>query len=291
MRDYLIKSPDGRNLKVIEAGVETGKPIFTLHGTPMSRILYDPHVSDASKRGIRLISYDRPGYGVSSPQPGRKVASAVKDVELIADELGIDRFAVWGISGGGPHAIACAALVGERLVATAALASPAPYPSPGLDWIAGQGEDNVAEFTASLEGPEKLDAFLKSESDQLLNANTEDMAKVMDSILPPVDKAVLSGELGTFMAESTKEGIRLGYEGWKEDDIAFISDWGFDLSKISSPLLLWQGTDDKMVPYSHGKWLSEHIPGVEARLLSGEGHLTLYERKIPETHEWLLNHF
>ena len=275
----------------MEGGDERGKPVFVLHGTPESRLLYGPHVNDASKRGIRLISYDRPGYGGSSPQPGRKVADVTKDVVTIADHLGVDRFAVWGISGGGPHAIACAALLPKRVVAVASLASPAPYPSPGLDWLGGQGEDNVAEFSAAMEGSEQLDRFLAPVREVLLKGDPEGVAKVLETLLPPVDKAVLSGELGEFLASSMREGIRPGHEGWKEDDLAFVSDWGFKLADISAPLLLWQGKEDKMVPFAHGLWLAKHIPAAETRLSEEDGHLSLLQRRVPETHAWLLSHF
>jgi pimeloyl-ACP methyl ester carboxylesterase len=291
MADRLVKTDDGRVLSIVEGGDARGKPVFVLHGTPESRLLYGPHVNDASKRGIRLISYDRPGYGGSSPLPGRKVADVTKDVASIADHLGVERFAVWGISGGGPHAIACAALLPKRVVAAASLASPAPYPSPGLDWFNGQGEDNVAEFGAAMEGPEQLDRFLAPLREELLKGNPEGVAKVLETLLPPVDKAVLTGELGEFLASSMKEGIRPGNEGWKEDDLAFVSDWGFKPADVSVPLLLSQGREDKMVPYAHGVWLAEHIPGVETRLSQEDGHLSLFQRRVPEAQAWLLTHF
>ncbi|MDA4127370.1 MAG: alpha/beta hydrolase [Thaumarchaeota archaeon] len=286
-----MRTNDGRVLSVVEGGDGRGKPVFVLHGTPGSRMLYGRHATDASNRGIRLISYDRPGYGGSTPLPGRKVADVAKDVVSIADHLGVERFAVWGISGGGPHALACAARIPKRVVAAASLASPAPYPSPGLDWLSGQGEDNVAEFSAAMEGPERLDQFLVPLRVELLKADPVSFAKVFESLLPPVDKAVLSGELGDFLISSLKEGVRAGYEGWKEDDLAFVSDWGFKPADVSAPLLIWQGKEDKMVPFAHGLWLAEHIPGAEARLSQEDGHLTLIQRRVPETHAWLLRHF
>ncbi len=289
--DRSVRTDDGRVLSIVEGGDVRGKTVFVLHGTPESRLLYGPHVTDASKRGIRLISYDRPGYGGSTPLPGRKVADATKDVASIADHLGVERFAVWGISGGGPHAIACAALLPKRVVAAASLASPAPYPSPGLDWLSGQGEANVAEYCAALDGPEQLDRFLAPLREELLKGDPEAMAKVLETMLPPVDKAVLSGELGDFLATSMKEGIKPGHEGWKEDDLAFVSDWGFRPADVSLPLLLWQGREDKMVPFAHDVWLAEHVPGVETRLSQEDGHLTLIQRRVPETHAWLLRHF
>jgi pimeloyl-ACP methyl ester carboxylesterase len=291
MIGHLVRTSDGRVLNVGEGGDRRGKPVFALHGTPGSIMLYEPHVSDASKRGIRLISYDRSGYGGSSPHPGRKVATAAKDVEAIADYLGVEHFAVWGISGGGPHALACAALLPDRVVAAASLASPAPYPSRGLDWLSGMGEDNVSEFKAAMAGPEQLSLFLGPQRAQLLEARPEEIAKLWASLLSPVDKTALAGKLGPFLASTMRKGLRPGYEGQKDDDLAFVSDWGFKPSDVSVPILLWQGKHDKMVPFTHGQWLTEHIKGVEARLSPDDGHLTLFGRRIPETHDWLLKHF
>ena len=257
----------------------------------MSRMLYGPHVADASKLGIRLIGYDRPGYGGSSPHTGRNVSDAAKDVEAIADSFGLEKFAVWGISGGGPHALGCGALLPRRAVAVSSLASPAPYPAPGLDWIAGQGQDNVEEFEAALAGPAKLDEFLGPVRQRLLDAAPEEISEIFDSVLPPVDKAVFTGAVAEFFDASTKIGIRPGYEGWKEDDLAFISDWGFKPSEIQVPVLLWQGKHDKMVPFAHGQWLARHMPRAETRLSPEDGHITLYQSRVPETHRWLLNHF
>lgn len=289
--EFSVKTPDGRTLFVAVGGEPKGRPVFTLHGTPGSRLFYGPHVEDASKKGVRLIGYDRPGYGGSSPLPERKVGDVAGDVVAIADQLGVERFGVWGISGGGPHALACAALLPKRVVAASALASPAPYPSPGLDWLAGQGEDNVEEFGAALAGPDSLDGFLAPLRAEIMRGAPEDMARILATLLPPVDREALSGGLGVYLAASNKEGLREGHEGWKEDDLAFVSDWGFDPSGVAVPLLLWQGREDRMVPLAHGKWLAERIPRAEARLTDEDGHLTLYQKRIPETHDWLLGHF
>lgn len=254
-------------------------------------IFYGPHVEDAIRRGIRLISYDRPGYGGSTPHPGRKVADAAKDVAAIADSLRVDRFAVWGISGGGPHTIACAALLPKRVVAAASLASPAPYPSEGLDWMAGQGQDNIDEFGAALAGAEELSKYLEHQRARMMEVQPGQLAQALESLLPPEDRAVLTGKFAGFLTSNMKDGLKPGYEGWKEDDLAFVADWGFRPSDVSVPLLLWQGRQDKMVPYAHGEWLSKRIGRAEARLTSEDGHLTLYQNRIPETHAWLLKHF
>ena len=286
-----MQTNDGRVLNVGEGGKRGGMPIFALHGTPGSLMLYPPHVADASKRGIRLISYDRSGYGGSSEHPGRKVADAAKDVATIADFLGLERFAVWGISGGGPHSLGCAAKLPTRVVAAASLASPAPYPSRGLDWLSGQGEGNVTEFKAAMAGPKPLGQFLEAQRTQLLKATLAEISQLWNSLLPRMDEAALSGKLGPFLAANLKAGLRPGYEGWRDDDLAFVSDWGFRPSEVSVPLLLWQGKHDKMVPFAHGKWLAKQVRGAEVHLSPDDGHLTLLERRVPETHAWLLKHF
>ena len=152
---------DGRTLRVVEAGIPDGVPILVHHGTPGSGLFYPPWVSDAEERGIRLLGYDRPGYGSSTPSPGRSVASAADDVVAIAEALGLKRLSTWGLSGGGPHALACAALLPNLVVAAAALAPPAPYGSDGLDWFAGMGEQNVVEFGSAVGGRDQLERFVE----------------------------------------------------------------------------------------------------------------------------------
>jgi pimeloyl-ACP methyl ester carboxylesterase len=153
------------------------------------------------------------------------------------------------------------------------------------------GEDNVSEFRAAMAGPKQLSRFLEPQRAQLLKATPEEITQLWKSLLSPVDKAALAGKLGPFLASNLKKGLRPGYEGHKDDDLAFVSDWGFKPSDISVSLLLWQGRHDRMVPFAHGQWLAEHIRGVDARLSPDDGHLTLFERHVPETHAWLLKHF
>ena len=138
-----VRTTDGRVLAVEEAGDPAGRPVLVHGGTPGSRLLYGPHVRDAAERGLRLIGYDRPGYGGSSPQPGRTVADCASDVRAICADLGIDRLAMWGASGGGPHVLACAALLPDLVAAAATLASLAPFDADGLDYFDGMAPENV----------------------------------------------------------------------------------------------------------------------------------------------------
>src|SRR3954447_14935280 len=164
-----VTTPDGRTLTVREGGDPHGFPVLSMSGTPGSSMLYEPHVRDASERGIRLFSYDRPGYGASTRQEGRRVADCAADIAAVCDALGVERFCVWGISGGGPHALAAAALLPDRVVAGAALASLAPYDAEGLDFFEGMGEQNVEELAVIFEGEEAHRAMIEKLRDELLS--------------------------------------------------------------------------------------------------------------------------
>jgi pimeloyl-ACP methyl ester carboxylesterase len=290
MREHSI-SVDGRALGVVEAGDLGGPAVFALHGTPGSRLLWRGLVEDAEARGIRLVGYDRPGYGGSDPHPGRRVADAAGDVTAIADALGLDRLAVEGGSGGGPHALACAALLPERVVATACLAGVAPYPADGLDWLEGMGQDNLDEFAATLEGRGPLERYLREQADAMLAAEPEALADTLRSLLSPPDAAILTGEVAEFLYEATRIGIGERLDGWIDDDFVFLEPWGFELDDIRTPVQLWHGAQDRFVPLAHGQWLAERIPGVEAHLSEQDGHLTIQLERIGEVHAWLLERF
>ena len=283
-----ISIEDGRKIRISEAGQPDGVPVLVLRGTPQSRLLYHIWVQDAQSRGIRLIGYERPGYGGSTPQPGRTVSSAANDVAAIAKELGLNRLLLWGISGGGPHALACAALLPALVAAAAVLASPAPYPAEGLDYFTGMGESNVAEFRAALKSREACEQFVETEASELLRADPETVVQAFDSLLSPVDAAVLTTDFANFVVRSVREGIGDRRNGWVDDEMSFITPWGFELSQIRIPVLLMHGEQDRMVPFSHGKWLASKITNIDAQLLPDDGHLTLSARRIPEVHAWLL---
>ena len=282
-----VTRADGGILTVRESGDPAGFPVLFFSGTPGSSTHYQPHARDAAERGIRL-SYDRPGYGGSTRQKGRKVADCAADVVAVCDVLGIERLCVWGISGGGPHALAAAALLPDRVIAAATLASVAPYDAEGLDFFEGMGEQNVEEFEKIFEGEEVHRAATETQRRQLLSATPDQLVEVWQTLLGPSDREVATGALAAFLLEHTRAGIGLSGDGWIDDDLAFASPWGFDLSSIHVPVQLWQGEQDKFVPYGHGVWLAEHIPGVDVRLTAEDGHLTLAERRVPEVHAWLV---
>jgi len=198
----------------------------------------------------------------------------VADTAAVLAAIGADRCLIAGISGGGPHALAC----GARLGATAAvlvIAGAAPYGVAGLDWMAGMGQENIAEFSAALKGEDELRPYLLDQREQLRDATVADVIAALSTVLPEVDRAVLTGEFGEDAAASAREAVRTGVEGWLEDDIAFTRPWGFGLEEISVPVMIWQGSADLMVPFSHGQWLASQLPGASAHLEEGEGHLSV----------------
>ena len=285
-----ITAADRRTIEVHEGGDAGGVAVVVHHGTPAAGLLYESWLAMAEEQGIRLIGYDRPGYGGSARAPGRSVADAARDLDAIADGLGLDRYVSWGISGGGPHVLACAALCDERLVAVASLASVAPFDADGLEWFAGMGEANLEEFGAVLEGDDAIRAFLERERETLLAVEPEQLRGALETLLGDADRAVLTGELAAFMVENSRHALDGDIDGWLDDDFAFVKPWGFDVAAVDRPVLLLQGRDDRFVPAAHGDWLAARIPNVDARITAEDGHLTLIERRVREAHEWLLAH-
>jgi len=287
--DHPILTEDGRKICLIEAGQPDGVPVLVLRGSPHSRFLYDRWVEDALSRGIRLLCYERPGYGKSTRQRGRTVAGAANDVATIAGALGLTQLLIWGVSGGGPHALACAALLPNLVVAAAVLGSIAPYPAEGLDYFAGMGEDNVADFKAALHGGETHKQAVEASASKLLRADLATLVHALRSLLSPADAAVLTTDFADFVLRSVREGVGESRDGMIDDDIAHLAPWGFELSQIRIPVLLMHGEQDQFVPVSHSKWLAGKIPNVETRFLLEDGHLTLSLRRIPAVHAWLLS--
>ena len=247
-------------------------------------------MADAAGWGLRLIGYDRPGYGRSTPCPGYSIADCAGDVRAICAALEIDRLAMWGISGGGPYPLACAALLPDLVAAAASLASSAPYEAEGLDWFAGMEEDDVDGNRMLLSDREAARAKMDKDRDEALATTASELAQALGSFLSPADAAVMDDQMTEYLTYCDHEGLAPGSQGWWDDACAHVRAWGFELSDISVPVLLLHGRQDKFVPFSHGQWLAAHIPGAEAWLTDTDGHLTLVAHRVGEVHAWLSEH-
>jgi pimeloyl-ACP methyl ester carboxylesterase len=279
---FIVKVADGRSVEVGTAGPATGRPLVFHSGTPAGLAPYEPLVRAAADAGLRTVQYARPGYGSSDPQPGRRVADAAADVAAILDHLGADQFVTAGWSGGGPHALACAALLPGRCLAAATIAGLAPHDAAGLDWLAGMGQENIDELTLVAQGEPKLSEFLTAAATEMANTAPEQLADALGGLITAPDKAALTADFASFMAQETKAAFTTGIAGWRDDDLAFITGWGFAVTGITVPVAIWQGDADAMVPFAHGAWLAATIPGATGHLLEGHGHLTLVADKIGE---------
>ncbi len=270
-----VRAAGGRDLEVLIDGPDGGTVLLFHNGTPTAAVR-NPHVvNPAAKRGLRTVTYSRPGYAASTPHHGRTVADAAQDTEAILDALGADYFLALGWSGGGPHALACAALLPERCAAAAIMAGIAPYGAAGLDWFAGMGPENVEEFGAAVEGEGPLTAFLEKATAELRDVTGEQLADALGSLASDVDKTALTGEFAAALAEGFRRAVSAGIAGWRDDDLAFVGPWGFDLKSVRVPVAIWQGAQDRMVPFDHGRWLAANVAGARSRLLDEEGHLSL----------------
>jgi pimeloyl-ACP methyl ester carboxylesterase len=269
-----VRLPDGRRLDLRVSGPADGFPLMFHHGTPGAAIPPRALERAAHRRGLRLVTTSRPGYGDSSRQPGRVVADVVADTAAVLAAIGAERCLVAGWSGGGPHALACGARLGAA-AAVLVIAGVAPHEADGLDWTGGMGQENIAEFSAAVRGEDTLRSYLLREHEQLKSITAADIATSLDTVLPDVDRAALTGEFAEDMAASFREVVRTGAQGWLDDDLAFVSPWGFDLEEISVPVMIWQGSADLMVPFPHGQWLASRLPAASAHLQPGEGHLSV----------------
>ena len=232
MEELTIGTADGRSLTVYDAGDPAGRPILFHHGTPSSGMPFDQHVELAREQGARLLSYDRAGYGDSTRSPERAVADVVRDVRAIADALELERFATWGLSGGGPHALATAAGLPDRVVAVAAAASIAPPDRPGLDLTEGMGEGNIVEFGLAQQGEEALRPALERDFAGLGQLDVPEFIEAMRPFLSDVDAAALDGELGAHMLDSFRRSLSRSVDGWVDDDLAFTRSWGSTSSRF-----------------------------------------------------------
>jgi pimeloyl-ACP methyl ester carboxylesterase len=249
--------------------------IFWHHGTPNLGEPPEPLLPAATQRGIRWVSYDRPGYGGSTPHPGRDVASAAADVSAMADDLDIGRFAVMGHSGGAAHALACAALLSERVTGAVSVSALAPYGAQGLDWFGGMGAAGAAELRAAVGGRTALEDYL---------ASTE----FDPEMFTPADHAALKGAWA-WLGKIAGRALDGGPGGMIDDNLAYVAPWGFDPSQVIAPVLIVQGGQDRIAPRSHGMWLVHRIRSAEFWLRPDDGHVSVLS-SAESAMDWLLEH-
>lgn len=266
---------DGRTLHYYdtrEDAPDAHVAVFWFHGAPSVGCPPEPLFPAAAENGLRWVSYDRPAYGGSSPNPGRNIADAAADVAAVADALGIDRFAALGHSGGGPYALACGALLPERVIAVVSMSAPAPFGAEDLDWFAGWSRSGVAEQRAALAGRAALEAYLAS-------------AEADPASFTPEDLVALMGRW-SWVGEVFGQAMRKGHEGIVEDSLAGARPWGFAPADVTVPVLILHGVKDRMVPSTHAEWLAAHCPAAELRLAPDAGHITVLDA-APAALAWL----
>jgi pimeloyl-ACP methyl ester carboxylesterase len=262
---------DGRQLAVAVSGPPDGVPFLYHHGTPGCLLQPTASREECAGRGLRYVTYTRAGAQGSTRNPGRSVADVAADMEDLLDAIGADRCLVAGKSGGGPHALATAALLPDRVAAVISIAGCRPN---GEGFLDGMGEDNVVEFGLAEQGEEALRPFVERHRAALKDADGDALVRDLASLLPEVDRRVLTSEVGAETVAVLVGGVQVP-DAWIDDDLAFVRDWGFDLADIAVPAYIWQGSEDKMVPFHHGEWLAEHVPGAVAHLEQGEGHFSI----------------
>ncbi|HEU4810612.1 MAG TPA: alpha/beta hydrolase [Nocardioides sp.] len=276
-----LTTPDGRRLEFVTGGAEGGFPLLFHGGTPSAALAYEPLWQAARAADLRLVTYSRPGYGASTPRPAATepvIADDVADSVLLLDALGIDEFVTLGWSGGGPRALACAALLPGRCRAATSLAGVAPADAVGLDWTAGMGPENVRDFELAGQGREALRPTVEEQVAEFRKVTGDQIVAAFGGLVDEVDAAALTGEFGEYVAASFRHAAAQGAVGLLEDNLQVMRAWGFEPADIPVPVAVWQGAHDRMVPFAHGQWLAARIPGARAHLFDDEGHISLVHR-------------
>ncbi len=267
---------DGRTLEYLLGGVSSDRALVYCHGTPAPPVPMKEFEQAATEAGLTLVMPTRPGYGHSTPHPGRSVVDHAQDVRELLDHLDLASGIAVGWSGGGPHALALGAALSDRITGVATIAGVGPWGDPLFDWLDGMGEGNIEEFGMATGPEDAFRAFLEAEAAPLATVQAEDVVAAMAPHLSEVDANKLSeGEFASAMAAELRRAFLVGVDGWLEDDYAFMKPWGFEFSEVKVPVSLWQGRQDLMVPYTHGEYMAARLPNVKAHLLENEGHLTL----------------
>ena len=274
---FLLRLPDGRDLEIAVSGPADGVPFVWHHGTPGCVHQAARMQAATAARGLRLVTYSRAGAGRSTRNPGRSVADVAADMAAVLDHLGADTCLTGGGSGGGPHTLATGALLPDRVAAVLCVCGVRPFQGALEEWLAGMGQDNLDEFGLALRGEDALRPYLMKHRENMIAATVEEMIDELASLLPPVDRAVLTGDVGADILAGLQGGVE-SVDGWLDDDLAFTRPWGFELGTLAErgvATYIWQGTADLMVPAAHGEWLAAAMPKAVFHLEEGEGHLSV----------------
>jgi pimeloyl-ACP methyl ester carboxylesterase len=289
--EQMVTTPDGRQLEVATLGDPSGLTVVFHHGTPGSVKLVNYFAKIADQSSLYFVTFSRAGYGLSSRLDARSVSSVVADVTTVLDALGRDDYMSLGWSGGGPHALACAALDAPRCVAAWSLAGVVPIDAD-IDWTEGMGPENLEEFSLALEGGSEYEAHIMRDGERFAGSTPENIVELFGGLLSEVDKvALVEHEARVVLASSSAHAFAQGYFGFYDDDRAFFRPWGFDPTKIEVPVFVWFGDHDLMVPSSHGQWLVEHVPTAIKVHKPNEGHVSLLTNHEDELEGSLLRAF
>jgi len=270
-RDRTIRLRDGRRLGYLEVGDPAAPPVLLFHGSPGSRLdagLIDPAALESAR--ARVIVPDRPGLGLSDYQPGRTLRDWAADVRELADALGLARFAVMGVSGGGPYAAVCAHDLPDRVTALALVSAVAPLDAPGVTQGMGIGRHF---FRLARWAPWLVERLMAPMGSQLQKDAGQAMRQIQASFSPP-DQALMRArpELQTAFVRTLREVYRQGTRGLAHDMAVCARPWGFRLEAIRAPVDVWQGEADTNVPPAMARYFERMIPNARAHVFPGEGH-------------------
>jgi len=268
-----FKLKDGRELEILDNGINSDTAIIFHHGTPGHASSWTEWLESAANAGIRALSYSRAGYGTSDRNPGRSVISINNDIAQLLDAKNITKFVSIGWSGGGPHCIANT--FEPRNVGAISLAGVGAFGVDDLDFLEGMGPENHDEFGAALKGEAVVDQWMEDNAGAMKTVTGAEIREAFGGLIGDADKAVLEGDAADQMAASMRSALAVSFDGWIDDDLVFVKPWGFDLAAITKPVFLWQGDDDFMVPHAHSYWLEKHIPTAKLTFKAGEGHISL----------------
>ena len=268
-----FKVRDGREVEILDNGINSERAIIFHHGTPGHASAWTSWLEEAALSGIRAISYSRAGYGTSDRNPGRSVISINNDIAQILDSKNISKFVSIGWSGGGPHALANT--FEPRNAGAISLAGVGAFGAADLDFLEGMGPENHDEFGAALKGEAVIDQWMNDNAGPMKSVTGNDIREAFGGLISEADKKSMEGSFADVIASAIRSGLAVSFDGWVDDDVAFTKPWGFDLASINKPVKIWQGDQDYMVPHAHSHWLKKHIPTAELTFIPGQGHVTL----------------